>query len=220
MVAIFVNLAKCRRLDFSVKLGGWFCCKCFENGVGHIASHDVLPASGADEAFDHGGRELCDIAWGHEKNGVDLGSHVRIDVAHDAFVFVVVRRAYAAQNEVGVHALGIVDQIAVVKVGNGESLAGCGGGAEEIDALLDGKTVGFLGIIADSDDEAVEEFEATLDHPEVTVGGRIERTCVNCGAHRGDGSVFWELGQCRSGVGFLAAKKRVRRKKEGWLYTG
>lgn len=163
--------------------GFWFGRECFEHGMRHIAADDVFPTGRADEAFDHRGRELCDITRGHEKNGVDLGSHVRVDVAHDAFVFVVVRGANAAQDEIGVHAFGVVDQIAVIKVGDGESFAGCGGGAEELNALLDGETVGFLRIVADGDDETVEEFEAALDHPEVAIGGRIERACVNCGAH-------------------------------------
>jgi hypothetical protein len=83
-------------------------------------------------------------------------------------------------------------------MGDGESFTGGCGGAEELDALLDGEAVGFLRVVADGDDEAVEEFEATLDHPEVAIGGWIERACVNCGAH--DEMIRW--------IGKRSIKKR------------
>ena len=176
----------------------WFSSERLKNGVGDVAADDVFPASGADETFDHRRRELCDIARGHEKNRVDIGRHIGVDVAHHAFVFVVVRGPNAAEDEVGVHAFGIVDQIAVIKMGDSESFTGGCGGAEELDALLDGEAVGFLRVVADGDDEAVEEFEATLDHPEVAIGGWIERSCVNCGAH--DEMIRW--------IGKRSIKKR------------
>jgi len=83
-------------------------------------------------------------------------------------------------------------------MGDGESFTGCCGRAEEFDTLLDGEAVGFLRVVADGDDEAVEEFEATLDHPEVAIGGWIERACVNCGAH--DEMIRW--------IGKRSIKKR------------
>ncbi len=136
-------------------------------------------------------------------------------MAHHALVFVVVRGANAAEDEVGVHAFGVVDQIAVVKVGDGESFAGCGGGAKEIDALLDGETVGFLRVVADGDDEAIEEFETALDHPEVAISGWIERTSVNCGAHRRIIEVFCRMVNAEAEDRFLTVKTHKVEKGQG-----
>ena len=104
-------------------------------------------------------------------------------MAHYAFVFVVVRRADAAQHVFGVHFPRVIDEVAVVEVGDGEAVGGRGRAAKEGEAFFHGERVSFRGIVTDRDDEPVEHFHSLLDHPEMSIGGRVERACVNSGAH-------------------------------------
>ncbi len=66
-----------------------------------------------------------------------------------------------------------------------------GRGPQKIQPLLHGERITLRRIAADRHNQAVEHFQSALDHPEVTVGGRIEGTGVNRSAH--GGSVEWNF---------------------------
>ena len=160
-----------------------------EYRIGHVAANGIFPTFGANQSLDHVGGELGDIAWWHQEHGGDVRSHVAVDVAHDALVFVIVRGADAAQDEAGVHFFGVVDQVAVVEVGDFEPVEMGSGFLEELQTLFDAKGVAFGGIVSNSHDEFIEHGDSLFDHPDVTFGWRIEGSGVDGGAHGGVGKM-------------------------------
>jgi hypothetical protein len=72
-----------------------------------------------------------------------------------------------------------------------KSVAVRNGGTEHFESFLDGVGIGFGGIGADGDNQTVEHFKTSLDHPDMAIGWWIERTSVDCDAH--DGSVAGKI---------------------------
>ena len=108
----------------------------FKNRVRDIAAHGIFPALGADQSLHHAGTQFRNITGGHEKDGVYFGCEIRIDVAHDTLVFVVISGTHPAQDISCALLLGVVDEIAIVEVGEGETLTGGDRGFQEFEALL------------------------------------------------------------------------------------
>ena len=162
----------------------WICSgEGLENGIRDVAAHGIFPAPGSDQALDHTGTQFRDITGGHEEDGGDFRCEVRIDVAHDTLVFVVIRGAHPSQDVGRILFLGVVDQIAIIEVGEGEALTGGDGGFQELEALRNAEAVIFFGIGSDCDNEAIEKLQAALNHPEMTVCWRVEAPGIDSGVH-------------------------------------
>src|SRR6266550_7866572 len=60
---------------------------------------------------------------------------------------------------------------------------------DQLFALCDAEQRRFSFVFEDGDEESIEETRAATDDVEVSVGERVERTGVDCHAHRDDGSM-------------------------------
>ena len=104
-------------------------------------------------------------------------------MAHDTLVFVVISGTHPAQDISCALLLGVVDEIAIVEVGEGETLTGGNRGFQEFEALCNAEAVVFPGIGSNRNDEAVEKLQTALNHPEVTICWRVEAPSVDSGVH-------------------------------------
>ena len=157
------------------------------NGFGQVAAYHAAPADGADQAFDHRGRDFGDFARRHEENGGDFRFEVAVDVAHGAFVFVVGGGADAAYDELGVDGFGVMNEEAVFKHGDAHVGEFARNGFKHGFALFDAEGAALFGVDADGDDEFVKQGLCFAYHPEVAIGRRVEAAGVNGAA--GCGSV-------------------------------
>ena len=149
------------------------------HGIGNVAADGFLPVLRADHAFDHGGRYFGKFARRHQDNGGDGRLQVSIDVTHGAFVFIVGSAADAAHHEIGLDAVGEINQKSVVELGNahiGEFGSDCHQHGFALFQCVGGM---LIGIGADGHNKFVKHGLCVADHPQVAVGGGVETAGVN-----------------------------------------